>query len=101
MAQCLCFYNLTNTYFSISPTEYYRNLQDELWGCFKYIGMPWDMIMSLPIQDRRYFIQKHNAEQDALSSQNSNKGNVRTYEGSAINAFAKNEQNNRKNSKRG
>lgn len=88
-------------FFLISPIEYNRNLQEELWGCFKHIGMPWDMIMSLPIQDRRFFIQKHNAEQDSSYNERNQNSNNRTYEGDAINAFARNEQSNRKQIKRG
>ena len=40
---------------------------DEVWGCFKHVGMSWDMIMKLPIQDRRALIQKHNREQEEIT----------------------------------
>ena len=61
--------------------------------------MSWDMIMRLPIQDRRSLIQKHNIEQEEISKEmeGESNSNVRTYEGESINAFAKLEQlNNRK-----
>ena len=69
---------------------------DEIWGCFKHVGMPWDMIMKLPIQDRRAFIQKHNREQEMINNEIEGNGssNVRTYEGEMINTFAKMEQSN-------
>lgn len=59
--------------------------------------MSWDMIMKLPIQDRRAMINKHNMEQDAISREmDGNKGNVRTYEGESLNTFARMEQNDMK-----
>lgn len=69
---------------------------DELWGCFKHVGMSWDMIMKLPIQDRRTLIQKHNREQEAINNEieGNNSPNNRTYEGEMINTFAKMEQSN-------
>ena len=70
---------------------------DEIWGCFKHIGMSYDMIMKLPIQDRRALIYKHNMEQDAISREfDKTQGNVRTYEGESLNTFARMEQNDMK-----
>ena len=98
MAHSLPFCNLTNSYFLISPTEYSKNLLDEEWGCFKHFGMSWDMIMKLPIQDRRSLIHNHNLEQEEINKEiDGNSGsNVRTYEGESINTFAKLEQDNKK-----
>jgi hypothetical protein len=70
---------------------------DELWGCFKHVGMSWDMIMKLPIQDRRTLIYKHNLEQEMSNSEyrnNENGGHNRYYEGESINTFARMEQTN-------
>lgn len=45
--------------FSTSPNaEQY--LKDELWGCFKYIKIPLDVLYKMPTRDRKYFIQRHN-----------------------------------------
>jgi len=98
VARSLPFCNLTNFYFSISPTEYARNLLDEEWGCFKYVGMSWDMIMRMPIQDRRALISKHNREQEEVEREKNDIGNenVRRYEGSSLNDFARLEQTNLK-----
>ena len=53
---------------------------EELWGCVKYIGLSWDMVMSLPIQDRKYYIQKHNYEtQEASNATGSNSSGNREY----------------------
>lgn len=35
---------------------------DELWGCFKYMKIPFEELKRMPTKDRKYFIQKHNAE---------------------------------------
>ena len=70
---------------------------DEVWGCFKHVGMSWDMIMKLPIQDRRALIHKHNLEQEEINSEYDrieNGGNSRYYEGESINTFARMEQSN-------
>jgi hypothetical protein len=71
---------------------------NEIWGCFKHVGMSYDMIMKLPIQDRRALIQKHNREQDAINSEYDNNYNAanRKYEGESINTFARLEQSNLK-----
>lgn len=71
---------------------------DELWGCFKHVGMSWDMIMKLPIQDRRALINKHNYEQDELNKEYTGENNLnnRYYEGDSINTFARMEQSNMK-----
>ena len=56
--------------------------------------MSWDMIMRLPIQDRRALIRKHNIEQEIINNEIEGTGSMsnRTYEGEAINTFAKMEQ---------
>lgn len=88
---------MTNFYFSISPNEYSKNLLDEIWGCFKHIGMSWDMIMKLPIQDRRAMIHKHNMEQESISrDMDKESSDIRRYEGESLNTFAKMEQTNKR-----
>ena len=96
MARLIPFCNLTNFYFLISPTDYERNLTEEKWGCFKHIGMDYNMFMSMPIQERRAFIHKHNQEQEMLERryEKSNGSDTRTYEGESINTFARMEQTN-------
>ena len=60
--------------------------------------MPYDMIMKLPIQDRRAIIHKHNVEQDAINKENEGTlgNNIRTYEGESLNKFAEIEQSNKR-----
>ena len=87
---------MTNIYFLISPNEYSKNLTDEIYGCVKHVGMSYDMVMKLPIQERRSMIRKHNMEQDAIEMEynKSTDKNKRTYEGESINTFARIEQDN-------
>ena len=59
--------------------------------------LPMETVMKLPVHDRRYFIQKHNAEQQGLRAEYERKSGTRTYNGEEINEFARNEQENIKN----
>jgi len=96
----MCFYNLTNLYFSLIPSNYERTLKDEIWGCTHYMNLPMETVMKLPIQDRRYYIQKHNEEQQGVKASLERRSGNRTYDGAAINEFARLEQENIKNMKR-
>lgn len=93
----MCFCNLTSTFFSTLPDDYEQRLQDEIYGCFKYIGIPIETVYHMPVQNRRYFIMRHNAEQEhaiaeqeSLARQNSNT----TRTNSGLNTYAKLEQQN-------
>jgi hypothetical protein len=44
---------------------YEQNLKDELFACFKYIGIPFDMLDKMPIRDRKYYIHKYNDYMEA------------------------------------
>lgn len=43
----------------ISP-EFVKALREELFGCFKYIHIPYSELMKMPTKDRKYYIRKHN-----------------------------------------
>lgn len=60
--------------------------------------MSWDMIMSMPIQDRRAMIHRHNVEQDTINKriEAETGGPTMSYDGEAINRFARIEQTNRR-----
>ena len=64
--------------------------------------MDYNMYMSMPIQERRAFIHKHNQEQEMLERryEKNNGGDTRTYEGESINTFARMEQTNGRLGKR-
>lgn len=99
MAQLKPFSNLTNIFFSISPNQYEYNFKEEIWGCYKYIGIPLETIYAMPIQERKYYIQRHNLEQkkeeEAMKqaeNANNSSPNDTTISGEMLNAFAKKEQ---------
>lgn len=60
--------------------------------------MSYDMIMKLPIQERRAMIHRHNMEQDAINreAEGASSSNIRKYEGETINKFAEMEQSNKR-----
>ena len=61
-----------------------------------------ETVMKLPVQDRRYFIQKHNEEQQGIrKSYEKRTGTATINDGEAINEYAKLEQANIKNRKGG
>ena len=59
MAHLRPFLTGTILFSSISP-NYERNLKEELFGCFKYIGIPFDILDKMPTRDRKFYIAKHN-----------------------------------------
>jgi hypothetical protein len=59
-------------FFSISPNDYSEALLDEIYGCFKYIGIPIDTLMHMPVQTRKYFISKHNHDCEELDKKYNN-----------------------------
>ncbi len=80
------------------PDDYEKRLKDEIYGCFKYIGIPIETVYNMPTQDRKYFIMKHNSEQEeSVSAQKlaeqKNSGTMRNN--SDLNTYARLEQSNR------
>ena len=43
----------------ISP-NFAQTLREELFGCFKYIHIPYSELMTMPTRDRKYYIKRHN-----------------------------------------
>ena len=54
-------------FFSISPNDYSEALLEEIYGCFKYIGIPIETVMNMPVQNRKYFIMRHNHDTEELN----------------------------------
>lgn len=65
-------------FFSISPNEYTDALLDEIYGCFKYIGIPIQTVMNMPVQERKYFISRHNKDCDEQSKKYSDSKSITT-----------------------
>ena len=87
------FLNGTILFSSISP-EYERTLKEELFGCFKYVGIPLDVLDKMPVRDRKFYIAKHNQYVEA-ENQTRNGGNASSTE--AIEGFTSLEQDQIKN----
>lgn len=80
------------------PNDYERILKDEIYGCFKHIGIPIETVYNMPIQDRRYFISKHNAEQQKYREDREREANGgTTRENGDLNTYAALEQSNTNN----
>lgn len=91
---------MTSTFFSTLSSDYEKRLKDEIYGCFKYIGIPIETVYNMPIQDRKYFIQKHNSEQEEASTTQAEmlKKNSGTISSNAdLNSYARLQQSNDKN----
>jgi len=78
------------------PNNYERVLKDEIYGCFKHIGIPIETVFNMPIQDRRYYILKHNEEQERRKKEYENENGGTVRENGDLNAYARNEQSDNK-----
>lgn len=36
------------------------NLKEELFACFKYIGIPLNILDKMPVRDRKFYIHRYN-----------------------------------------
>ena len=93
MAHLRHFLSGTILFSSISP-NFERNLKDELYGCFKYIGIRFDVLDRMPVRDRKFYIAKHNGITEEENSKNRNEN---TINGELINTYANLHQLNEKN----
>ena len=81
---------------SISP-DYERNLKEELFGCFKYIGIPFNILDRMPIRDRKFYIAKHNG---IAENADKKKTDGSTVDGLFIDKYTDIEQQNIENAKK-
>lgn len=81
------------------PNNYERILKEEIYGCFKHIGIPIETVYNMPVQDRRFYIMKHNDEQEKRRNEMESSSGGNTINGD-LNAYARNEQTNSDNFKR-
>lgn len=49
---------------------------DEIYGCFKYIGIPIDTVMNMPVQNRKYFISRHNRDCEEMDRKYNNEPSI-------------------------
>ena len=89
------FLNGSPMLFSISPkSEQY--LREELWGCFKYIKIPFETLYKMPVRERKFYIERHNEAAKEENDKMEGKSNSNRTEAN-INAYANIEQSNLKN----
>lgn len=79
------------------PNEYETRLEREIWGCVKYIGIPYETVMKMPIYKRKDYIRLHNEEQEGIARQHNKDSSKSTVSGMMINDYAKLEQANKDN----
>lgn len=65
-----------------------------MFGCFKHVGIPFDILDKMPTRDRKYYIAKHNEILDGEKSKHSKND---TVNGVMINKFTDMEQQKIKN----
>lgn len=94
MAHLKPFLTGTILFSSISP-NYERNLKEELYGCFKYIGIPFDILDKMPTRDRKFYIAKHNGIVEEENARE--KGN--SINGEALDAYTDLAQSNETNAR--
>ena len=74
------------------PSDYERGLKEEIWGVFKYMKIPMETIMRMPIQDRKFYIMRHNYDTEMENRKYGGDRNEMTYSTpDAINLFSRNQ----------
>ncbi len=63
---------------------------EEIWGCVKYIKLPYDTVMSMPVRSRKIWIRRHNMEDEMTRRRSESNG--KTITGEALNSYAGLEQ---------
>ena len=48
------------TLFSSMSPDAEINLKEELFACFKYMGISFEELNRMPVRDRKFYIVKHN-----------------------------------------
>ena len=71
------------------------DLLNEIWGCVKYIKLPYDTVMNMPVYARKQWIQKYNAEMEEIEQMRNNqpKNGHSVVSGSMLNSYAKQHMN--------
>ena len=79
------------------PENYEVAFWDEIWGCVKVMGIPYDTVMSMPVQNRKILIQKHNMEGEMNEMKKLRGSDGETIGGESLNAYAEQEIKNIEN----
>lgn len=54
-----------------------------MYGCFKYVGIPFDILDKMPVRDRKFYIAKHNG----IVDEENKKTSKNTVNGEMLNKF--------------
>lgn len=73
------------------PDDYELSFWEEIWGCVKVIGIPYDTVMSMPVQNRKILIQRHNMEGEMNEMKKMRGNDGTTIGGESLNAYAEQE----------
>lgn len=95
MALSRPFLNGTIMFSSISP-DFEKNLKEELFGCFKYIKIPFRELEHMPTRDRKAYIHMHNKavnKEKEEYERMSNGGSTSTSSDDMLNMFTDMSQN--------
>lgn len=87
--------------FSSISSDYERNLKDELFGCFKYIGIPLNILDKMPIRDRKFYIAKHNGIVEVEKKKSEEKNGGSHVDGLFIDGFTDMSQGQAKKNNKG
>jgi hypothetical protein len=82
--------------FSLTSPNQERDLKDELFGCFKHIGIPFDILEKMPVRDRKFYIAKHNG----IIEKENEKDKGKSIDGEMINKFTDMSQQTEMNNKK-
>lgn len=65
-------------------------LKEELWGCFKYIKIPFDILYKMPTRERKFYIKRHNdtIKEENEQYENAQGNNSSTTHTTDVNKFA-------------
>lgn len=83
MAPFSAFLSGTIMFSGISP-NFAQTLREELFGCFKYIHIPYSELMNMPTKDRKYYIRRHN---EVTNEENNHRNGVE-FDGDSLNNIA-------------
>ena len=94
MARLKPFLNGTILFSSISQDNE-RLLKEELFSCYKHIGIPFEVLEKMPVRDRKFYIIKHNLWAEGENGKAPNQH----IEGEMLNKYTEMSQLNEKNLK--
>lgn len=72
--------------------EYETAFWNEIFGCVNYLHLPYETVMGMPIHIRKFWIEKHNRNNEEAEEAAKNQEGSKSIGGESINAYARLEQ---------